>query len=140
MTLFLQYNVNNHIWDSACHLWWPSVLSVSESVCTEQGSTEFRTPLCVILAMPLHLSDPHRLYQLSNHHSQQHINTYHCTYIRIIYFTVILCVYVIVPYLFYIKRLFTNLFSFQFQTKNSDTLAYVYSWLSNDADRNQQNN
>ena len=32
MTLFLQYNVNNHIWDSPCHLWWLSVLSVSESV------------------------------------------------------------------------------------------------------------
>ena len=32
MTLFLQYNVNNHIWDGARHLWWPSVLSVSESV------------------------------------------------------------------------------------------------------------
>ena len=32
---------------------WPSVLSVSESVCTEQGS-EFRTPpLCVILATTL---------------------------------------------------------------------------------------
>ena len=26
---------------------------VSESVCTEQGSTEFRTPFCVILATPL---------------------------------------------------------------------------------------
>ena len=32
------------------------VLSVSESVCTEQGYTEFRTPLCVILAMPLVLT------------------------------------------------------------------------------------
>ena len=46
MTLFLQYNVNNHILGDAHHLWWPSVLSVSESVCTEQGYTEFRTPLC----------------------------------------------------------------------------------------------
>ena len=32
--------------DGACHVWWPGVLSVSKSVCTEQGSTEFRTPLC----------------------------------------------------------------------------------------------
>ena len=56
MTLFLQYNVNNHIRDGARHLWWPSVLSVSESVCTEQGSTEFRTPLCEILATPLNVN------------------------------------------------------------------------------------
>ena len=53
MTLFLQYNVNKYIWDGARHLWWPIVLSVSESLCTEQGSTEFRTPVCVILATPL---------------------------------------------------------------------------------------
>ena len=32
MTLFLQYNVNNYIMDGVHHLWWPSVLSVSESV------------------------------------------------------------------------------------------------------------
>ena len=38
--------MNNHTLDGAGHLWWPSVLSVSESVCTEQVSTEFRTPLC----------------------------------------------------------------------------------------------
>ena len=56
MTLLLQYNVNNHVLDGAHHLWWLSVLSVSESVCTEQGSTEFRNPLCVILAMPLFIS------------------------------------------------------------------------------------
>ena len=53
MPLFLQYNVNNHILDGAGRLWWPSVLPVLESVCTEQGCTEFRTPLCVILATPL---------------------------------------------------------------------------------------
>ena len=53
MTLFLQYNVNNHIPDGARHLWWPSVLLVSESVCTKQGSTEFIAPFCVILAMPM---------------------------------------------------------------------------------------
>ena len=53
MTLFLQYNVNNHILDGAGRLWWPCVLLVLESVCTEQGCTEFRTPLCVILATPL---------------------------------------------------------------------------------------
>ena len=32
MTLFLQYNVNNHILDGAFYLWWLSVLSGSESV------------------------------------------------------------------------------------------------------------
>ena len=44
MTLFLQYNVNDYILDGAHHLWWSSVLSVTESVCTEQDFTEFRTP------------------------------------------------------------------------------------------------
>ena len=61
MTLFLQYNVNNHILDDVRHLWWPSILSVSESVCTEQGSTEFRTPLCVVLATPLCIIKHNRL-------------------------------------------------------------------------------
>ena len=53
MTLFLQYNMNNHILDGVCYLWWPSVLPGSHSVsaCTEHGSTEFRTPLYVILAL-----------------------------------------------------------------------------------------
>ena len=32
MTLFLQYDVNNHILDNAHFLWWPSVLPDSESV------------------------------------------------------------------------------------------------------------
>ena len=52
MTLFLQYNVNNHILDDVRHLLVAKCF-ISESVATEQGSTEFRTSLCVILAMPL---------------------------------------------------------------------------------------
>ena len=32
MTLFLQYNVNNHILDGAHYVWRPSVLPGSESV------------------------------------------------------------------------------------------------------------
>ena len=32
MTLFLEYNVNNHILDDAHFLWWPSALPYSESV------------------------------------------------------------------------------------------------------------
>ena len=32
MTLFLQYNVDNHILDGAHYLWWISVLPSSESV------------------------------------------------------------------------------------------------------------
>ena len=42
--------------------------------------------------------------------------------------------------LFYIKQLFTNLILFHFLTKNSNTHAYVHSWLPNNGDRNQQNN
>ena len=50
------------------------------------------------------------------------------TVVRIFYFTVVLCAYVIMLYLFYIKQLFTNLFSFHFQTKDSDTYMYVHRW------------
>ena len=80
---------------------------------------------------------PHRLYCRYNIpiikcHSQQYI----ITLIRTIYFIVVLCVYVTVLYLFYIKRLFKNVFSFHFQTKD----AYVYSWSPNDGNRNVQNN
>ena len=52
------------------------------------------------------------IYQLSNHHSTQYI-TYRC---QKIYFTVVICVYLIVSYLFCIKWLFSNLFSFHFQS------------------------
>ena len=48
MTFFYNMMCNN-IQDGVRHLWWLSVVNVS----TEQGSTEFRTPLCVILATPL---------------------------------------------------------------------------------------
>ena len=83
----------------------------------------------------------HRLYCCYNTpiikcHSQQYI----ITLIRIIYFIVVLCVYVTVLYLFYIKRLFKNVFSFHFQTKDSDMHTYVYSWSPNDGNRNVQNN
>ena len=76
------------------------------------------------------------IYQLSNGPSQQYIN---CV-VRIMYFTVVIYVYLIVLYLFYIKQLFTNLFSLHFQTKDGDMHAYVHSWLPHDGDRNQQNN
>ena len=56
--------------------------------------------------------------------------------LTIIYLTVVLCVHVTVLYLFYIKQWFTNLFSFHFQTKDSDTHAYVHSWSPNDGDKN----
>ena len=62
------------------------------------------------------------------------------TVVRIIYFTIVLCVYVLVLYLFYIKQLFTNLSSFHFQTKDSDMHAYAHSWSPNDGDKIQQNN
>ena len=58
MTLFLQYNVNNHIWDGACHLWLPSVLSVSESVLSKDLLNS--EPFCVILATPLLVSELER--------------------------------------------------------------------------------
>ena len=60
--------------------------------------------------------------------------------VRIVYFTIAVCVYIMVLYLFYIKWLFTNLFSFHFQTKDRDTHVYAPSWLPNDGNRNQQNN
>ena len=75
------------------------------------------------------------IYQLSNRHSTQYI----IIIVSKICFTVI-CVYLIVPYLFCIKQLLSNLSSFHFQPKDSDTHAYAQSWLSNDGDRNQYNN
>ena len=45
MTLFLHYNVNNHIRDGARHLWWPSVLSVSKSVLSKNLLIS-EPPLC----------------------------------------------------------------------------------------------
>ena len=30
MTIFIQYNVNNHILDGACYIWWPSVFPGAE--------------------------------------------------------------------------------------------------------------
>ena len=39
-----------------------------------------------------------------------------------------------------IKVMFTDMFLFQFQTKDSDMHAYVDSWHPHDGDRNQQNN
>ena len=39
------------------------------------------------------------------------------TIVRIIYFTVVLCVYIIVLDLFYLRQLFTNMFSFHFQQR-----------------------
>ena len=71
------------------------------------------------------------IYQLSNHHSQQYIN-YHC------YFTVVLCVHVIVLHLFYIFH--KPIFIFQFQTKDDDTHTYAQLWLPNSGDKKQQNN
>ena len=36
--------MNNYILDGVRYLWWPNVLPSGDSVCTEQGSAEFRTP------------------------------------------------------------------------------------------------
>ena len=46
--------------------------------------------------------------------------------IRKIYFTVILCIYIIVIYFYCTKWLFTNLFLFHFQTKDCDMHAYAH--------------
>ena len=47
MTIFIQYNVNNHILDGACYIWWPSVFPGGEfvSVLSKHYFAEFRTPL-----------------------------------------------------------------------------------------------
>ena len=60
--------------------------------------------------------------------------------VRKIYFTVVICVYLIVLYLFCIKRSLSNLSSLHFQPKDSDSHAYAHTRSSNDGDRNQQNN
>ena len=60
--------------------------------------------------------------------------------VRKIYFTVVVCVYLIVLYLFCIKQLFSNLSSFHFQAKDSHMHAYAHSRSPNDGHRNQQNN
>ena len=57
------------------------------------------------------------------------------TVVRIIYFTVVLCVYVVVLYFFWLKGLFTNLVSFHFQTQNRDMHVYVHAWSPNNSDR-----
>ena len=49
---------------------------------------------------------------------------------RKIYFTIILCIYIIVLYFYCTKWLFTNLFLFHFQTKDCDMHAYVHLSLS----------
>ena len=67
------------------------------------------------------------IYQLSNRHSQQFINYA----VRIIYFAVVLYVFVVLLYLIYLKQLFTNLFSFHLQTKDSDLHVYAHSWFPN---------
>ena len=40
----------------------------------------------------------------------------------------------------YLLQLFTNLFSFYFQTNDNGTHAYAHSWFPNGGNRNQQNN
>ena len=54
--------------------------------------------------------------------------------VKKIYFTVVLCVYIIVLDLFYTERLFTNLFSFHFQTKDGNMCAPA--WSPNDGTTN----
>ena len=47
MTLFLQYNMNNHIPDDVHFLWWPSVLPDSESMSLlSKGLLNLEPPLC----------------------------------------------------------------------------------------------
>ena len=47
MTLFLQYNMNNHILDGARYLWWPSGLPGSESVSVlSKDLLNLEPPLC----------------------------------------------------------------------------------------------
>ena len=69
------------------------------------------------------------IYQLSNRHSTQYI----IIVVSKICYTVVICVYLIVPYLFCIKQSLSNLSSFHFQTKHSDTHASTHSWSSNNA-------
>ena len=74
------------------------------------------------------------IYQLPNHHSTQYTNYR----FKKIYLTIVICVYLIILYLFCIKQSFSNLSSFHFQTKDSDAYAYVHLWSSNNGHRNQQ--
>ena len=55
MTLFLQYNVNNHISYDICAFSSVAKCFVTQWICvsTEQRPAKFRTPLYVVLATPL---------------------------------------------------------------------------------------
>ena len=59
--------------------------------------------------------------------------------VRKIYFTVVLCVHIIVLYLSQMKQFFTNLLLFHLQTKASELHPYEHSWSPNDGDRNKKN-
>ena len=59
------------------------------------------------------------IYQIAKAHSKS------VTIVRKIYFTVVICIYLIVLYTFCVKQSFSNLSSFHFQTKDSDTYGYA---------------
>ena len=51
MTIFIQYNVNNHILDGACYIWWPSVFPGGEFVSVLSKHLLNLESLYIILAM-----------------------------------------------------------------------------------------
>ena len=85
-----------------------------------------------------HIFDHHRLYCISYQITISHSTP--IIIVRQICSTTVICVYLIVLYLFCIKQSFSNLSSIPFQTKDSNTHAHPHSWLPNDGHRNQQNN
>ena len=59
------------------------------------------------------------IYQIAKAHSKS------VTIVRKNYFTVVICIYLIVLYAFCVKWSFSNLSLFHFQTKDSDTYEYA---------------
>ena len=78
-----------------------------------------------------HSSDSHRL-SYTNYQTAIALST-SIIIVRKIYFNAVICVYLVVLYLFCIKQSLSNLFSFHFQTKHSNTHAPTHSWSSNNA-------
>ena len=71
-------------------------------------------------------------------HSTQYIN-YHCK--KNLFYCCYLCLLnSALSFLHKAIDLNSNLSSFHFQPKDTDTHAYAHSWPSNDGDRNQHNN
>ena len=75
MTLFLQYNVNNHTPDGVRFLWWSSVLPDSESVpLLNKGLLNLEPPLCSSGYAPAWLIPTIRTHTIIYHYYKTLVN------------------------------------------------------------------